>query len=98
LTVSVDVVNTGGVDGDEVVQLYLRDDVASVTRPVKELRSFKRVALAPGERRTIEFELTPDDLQFLDLDLNPVIEPGTFTVFVGGSSEDVIEAQFEVIE
>jgi beta-glucosidase len=98
LKVTVDVVNTGGVTGVEVVQLYLRDDVASVTRPVKELKGFERVALAPGERKTVEFEITPEDLRFLGMDLKPVIEPGTFTVFVGGSSDDVIEAQFEVIE
>lgn len=86
LRVAVDVTNGGRVAGDEVVQLYLRDDVASVTRPVRELRGFRRVHLAPGETRTVTFTVGEQDLAFLDASLRRVVEPGGFTVWVGGSS------------
>ncbi|CAM5382195.1 beta-glucosidase BglX [Rhodanobacter lindaniclasticus] len=95
--VSVRVTNTGKRAGAEVVQLYLRDDVASVTRPVKELRGFRRVELQPGESRTLTFPLGFDDLAMYDIDMRRVVEPGTFTVFVGGSSDDVQEARFDVV-
>jgi beta-glucosidase len=98
LTVEVDVTNAGDRAGDEVVQLYLRDDVARITRPVKELRRFERITLAPGETRTVTFTLDPEALSYLGPDLQPVVEPGTFTVFAGGNSRDVIEARFEVVE
>ncbi len=94
--VSVRVTNTGRRPGEEVVQLYVRDDVASVTRPVRQLRGFKRVALAPGESKTVTFELGFDDLAMYDLEMRPVVEPGTFTVFVGGSSDATLEGRFEV--
>ncbi|MCF7220213.1 beta-glucosidase BglX [Marilutibacter chinensis] len=94
--VEVTVANTGRRAGDEVVQLYLRDDVASVTRPVKELRGFRRIHLQPGERRRVEFVLEPEALGFHGADGRIVVEPGTFTVFAGGSSDDVIETKFEV--
>ena len=97
LDVSVTVANTGTRAGDEVVQLYLRDDVASVTRPVKELKAFRRVSLAPGERTTVTFTLTPVDLTFLGPDLKPRIEPGTFTLFAGGSSDAALETHFAVV-
>ncbi len=97
ITVSVDVTNTGDRAGDEVVQLYLRDDVASLTRPVKELRRFRRVTLEPGQRRTVGFTLGRDDLAFYGPDLQRTVEPGTFTVYVGTSSADVSEARFEVV-
>jgi beta-glucosidase len=89
--VSVDVSNTGKVRGDEVVQLYIRDEVSSVTRPIKELRGFRRITLDPGETRTVEFTLGFDQLSFLDLDMHRVVEPGTFKVMVGGNSVDLIE-------
>lgn len=92
--VEVTVENTGTRAGDEVVQLYLRDDVASITRPVRELRGFRRVHLRPGERRDIAFDLTLDDLAFYGPDLRRIAEPGTFTVFVGGSSEATLAASF----
>lgn len=95
--VNVRVTNTGKRAGAEVVQLYLRDDVASVTRPVKELRGFQRVELQPGESRTLTFPLGFDDLAMYDIDMRRVVEPGAFTVFVGGSSDDVQEARFEVV-
>jgi beta-glucosidase len=89
--VSVDVSNTGKVRGDEVVQLYIRDEVSSVTRPIKELRGFRRITLEPGETRTVEFALGFDQLSFLDLDMHRVVEPGTFKVLIGGNSVDLIE-------
>ncbi|MEW5798094.1 MAG: beta-glucosidase BglX [Bacteroidota bacterium] len=98
ITVSVDVENTGIRSGDEVVQLYIRDDVATVTRPVKELKGFKKIPLNPGEKKTVEFTLTPDDLSFYNLEMKKVVEAGTFTLFAGGNSEDCIETKFEVTE
>jgi beta-glucosidase len=98
IEVSVDVTNAGDVEGVEVVQLYLRDDVATVTRPVRQLRGFERVPLVPGETKTVRFTLGPEDFRFLDLELRPVVEPGTFTVFVGGNSRDTIEAQFRITD
>ncbi len=96
LRVEVRVANTGERAGAEVMQLYLRDLTASVTRPVKELRGFRRVMLDPGEAETVAFTLTAEDLAFYDLDMTRAVEPGRFKVFVGGSSEDVMEAEFEV--
>jgi beta-glucosidase len=98
LEVAVTVTNTGERAGAEVVQVYLRDDVASVTRPVMELRGFEKALLAPGEARTVSFRLQPDDLAFYDLGMRRVVEPGTFTVFVGGSSAATREALFRVEE
>lgn len=98
LTVSVEIENTGKRDGDEVVQLYLRDVAASVTRPVRELKGFERVYLRAGEKRRVEFMLTPEHLGFYNREMKMVIEPGMFKVFVGNSSEGGIEASFEVIE
>jgi beta-glucosidase len=98
ITVSVDVENTGKRAGEEVVQLYLRDDFATVTRPVKELKGFKKISLNPGEKKTIEFTITPDAMSFYNLAMKKVIEPGTFTVYVGGNSVECNEAKFEVTE
>ena len=78
--------NTGQYAGDEVVQLYIRDNFSQVTRPVKELKGFKRVSLEPGEDREIYFDITPDMLAYYDLKMNWVVEPGAFTIMVGGSS------------
>jgi beta-glucosidase len=96
LIVSVTVTNTGRRAGEEVVQLYIRDDVARVTRPVLELRDFRKIALQPGEARTVTFRLGPDALAYYDVDMRSVVEPGTFTVFVGGSSANTKRAQFRV--
>jgi len=98
VTISVDVRNSGKREGEEVVQLYLRDDVASVTRPVKELKGFKKISLQPGEKKTVTFTVTPEDLSFYNLSMKNVIEPGTFTVFVGGNSVDCKSAVFEVVQ
>ncbi|HEV2882773.1 MAG TPA: beta-glucosidase BglX [Pyrinomonadaceae bacterium] len=98
LTASVMVENTGARAGDEVVQLYVRDVAASVTRPVKELKGFERVTLAPGERRRVEFRLTPEHLGFYDRALRFTVEPGEFKVFAGTSSANGLEASFTVVE
>lgn len=89
ITVSTTVTNTGSVTGKEVVQLYIRDRVGSVTRPVKELKAFRKISLAPGEKQTVSFELTTEDLKFYDHQLRHVWEPGTFDIMVGGNSRDV---------
>jgi beta-glucosidase len=89
VTVTIDVANTGKVKGDEVVQLYIRDDFSSVTRPVKELKRFKRITLNPGERQTVSFDITPADLQFYNMDMQRVVEPGTFTISAGPNSVDL---------
>jgi beta-glucosidase len=97
LVVTVDVTNSGDRAGDEVVQLYVQDEVASVTRPLKELKGFSRVTLQPGERRTVTFRLRADDLAFYDAAVRRVTEPGFFKVFVGTSSASVREARFELL-
>jgi beta-glucosidase len=96
LTVSVEVENVGRRAGDEVVQLYIRDPVASMTRPVKELKGFQRVTLQPGEKRRIEFVLDREHLGFWNREMRYVVEPGEFRVMVGANSVDVTEAKFEV--
>jgi beta-glucosidase len=93
LTVSVEVENTGSRSGDEVVQLYIRDVAASITRPVKELKGFQRVTLNPGEKRRLEFTLTPELLGFYNREMQFVVEPGDFQVMVGTSSADDHELQ-----
>ena len=92
----VDVTNTGKMRGDEVTQLYIRDEVSSVTRPVKELRGFRRVSLEPGETKTLEFVLGPDELSFLNRDMKRVVEPGTFKIMAGGNSKEFIETTLTV--
>ena len=98
LTVSVEVENSGQRAGDEVVQLYIRDPVASMSRPVKELKGFQRVTLQPGEKRRVEFTLSHDHLAFWNREMRFVVEPGEFRVMVGSNSRDVSEAKFEVVE
>ncbi len=95
---SVTVTNSGKMDGTEIVQLYIRDRFSCVTRPVKELKDFARVELKAGESKTVEFEITPDKLEFYDLDMNRVVEAGEFIVMVGSSSadEDLKTASFVV--
>ncbi len=96
LKITIDVKNTGGRDGEEVVQLYIRDDYASVTRPVKELKRFKKIFLKKGETKIVEFELNNKDLCFYNKDMKFVSEPGTFTIYAGTNSVDVIHEQFEL--
>jgi beta-glucosidase len=86
--VYADITNTGSRDGAEVVQMYLRDNVSSVTRRMKELKDFERVYLTKGETATVEFIITPEKLSFYDRNMNFVVEPGDFTVMVGSSSKD----------
>jgi beta-glucosidase len=85
---SVKITNTGSRDGDEIVQLYIRDVYSSVTRPVKELKDFARVSLKAGETKTVTFKITPDKLSFLDANLKPIVESGEFVVMIGASSQD----------
>jgi beta-glucosidase len=87
VTVTVDIKNIGERAGVEIVQLYIRDEVSSVTRPVKELKDFKRIALNPGEVKQVSFIITPDKLKFYDIDMKEVIEPGDFDIMVGSSSQ-----------
>ena len=94
LTASVQVTNTGNRSGSEVVQLYLRDRVGSVTRPVKELRGFEKIFLQPGESRTVHFPIDAAMLRFYNADLKLVAEPGEFDVMIGTNSRDVQEARF----
>lgn len=94
--VTVEVSNSGDVDGVEIVQLYIRDRVSSVTRPAQELKDFKRISLAKGESKTVEFSITPDKLQFFNIDMKRVIEPGEFEVQVGRNSTDYLSDKFEV--
>ena len=94
LTVSVDVTNTGSRDADETVQMYIRDMVGSVSRPVEELRGFKRVRLAKGETKTVSFDITAETLKFYNSDLEYVCEPGDFQVMVGPNCRDVQKLGF----
>jgi beta-glucosidase len=96
LRVEVDVANTGSREGDEVVQLYLHDEAASVTRPVLELKRFRRVTLAPGARTTVVFELEPADLALWDINMHRVVEPGKFTLYAGPNSAQLKSAGFAV--
>ena len=99
LSVSVDVTNTGDVAGKEVVQLYIGDNEASVARPVKELKGFRKIALEPGQKQTVTFEITPDMLKFFDADKHEwVLEKGKFTAYICAASDDVrTQVEFEVI-
>jgi beta-glucosidase len=94
--ISADVTNTGTIAGTEVAQLYIRDAVASVEQPERELKGFRRVSLAPGESRHLEFDLGFDDLAFYNSDLKRVVEPGHFDVWVGGNSLAAGQAGFDV--
>ena len=97
VTVKVDVTNSGDRKGDEVVQLYIHDPIASVVRPVQELKGFSRVSLAAGEKKTIAFTLGRNELSFLNKDLKPVVEPGEIQVMVGSSSVDIrARANFQI--
>jgi beta-glucosidase len=95
-TASVEVTNTGGRAGDEVVQLYLRAEVSRATRPVMELKGFRRITLAPGERRTVTFEVGPEQLSYHGPDLKRIVEPGRFRLMVGGSSAAVKSVELDV--
>lgn len=97
VTVRVDVQNIGRLPGDEVVQLYIRRAAVSVTRPVKELKGFERITLRPGERRTVEFALGPEQLGFYDRAMKFAVEPGLVEVMAGSSSETTLSTRLEII-
>lgn len=96
VTVSSNVTNTGDSDGEEIVQLYIQDKVGSITRPVKELKGFRKLLIRKGETVNVSFTLTTDDLSFYHTDLKKYWEPGEFNAFVGGSSAEVISASFKL--
>ena len=97
LKVTIDIANTGSFDGKEIVQLYIRDLFASVTRPVKELKGFQKINLKKGEKQTVTFEISAEDLKFYNAALQFVAEPGTFEVFVGSNSDTNTKATFELV-
>ncbi|MEZ0297206.1 MAG: beta-glucosidase BglX [Candidatus Methylacidiphilales bacterium] len=97
ITATVNVTNIGKYDGTETVQLYIRDIVGSVTRPVKELKGFQQIALKSGETRNVTFTISPDDLRFYNAELQYVTEPGDFKLFIGTNSSDVKEASFRLL-
>ena len=98
LKISVIITNAGNYDGQEVVQLYVRDMVGSVTRPVKELKGFTKILLKKGETKTVAFEIDEADLAYYRKDMSFGTEPGDYKVFVGGNSRDVLETSFKLIE
>ena len=98
ITATVQVSNTGNYDGEEVVQLYIRDLVGSIARPVKELKGFQKITLKKGESREIRFTLTANDLKFYNSQLKWVAEPGDFKLFIGTNSRDVQEAAFKLVQ
>ncbi|MNL29500.1 Periplasmic beta-glucosidase precursor [compost metagenome] len=88
--------NTGKYDGEEVVQLYIKDLVGSITRPVKELKGFQKVFLKAGESKVVTFTVSEEDLKFYNNDLKFVAEPGDFTLFIGKNSQDLLATKFEL--
>jgi beta-glucosidase len=97
ISVSARITNSGRRAAEEVVQLYIRDRTASVTRPVRELKAFRKLALRPGQSETVRFVLRPADLQFIGLQNRPTVEPGTFDLWIAPSAEaDGLHATFEL--
>ena len=96
--VGVDVKNTGSVAGTEVVQLYIRNTAASVEQPVRELKGFARVTLAPGEQKHVEFSLDFDELNFYNAEIRRTVEPTTYKIWIGGSSLATAETSLQVVE
>jgi beta-glucosidase len=97
LSISADLENRGDVAADEVVQLYVRDLVGNVTRPVKELKGFRRLRVEPGETVTVSFDLSTDDLAFFGRDNTPILEPGEFHAWIGGSSDTELKTAFRLV-
>jgi beta-glucosidase len=97
-TASIDVTNVGNRQGDEVVQLYVRDEVSSVTRPLKELKGFERVAIKPGETRTVTFNIGAEELRFYNREMRRVVEPGSFKIMIGPNSVDLASITLTVSE
>jgi beta-glucosidase len=98
VTISAELTNNGSVAADEVVQLYIRDLVGNVTRPVKELKGFKRVRLEPGQQVTVDFELHTNDLAFFGRNMQLMTEAGEFHAWIGGSSETDLRTEFRIID
>ncbi|MBN1542327.1 fibronectin type III-like domain-contianing protein, partial [candidate division KSB1 bacterium] len=98
LSVSAILKNVGKRQAEEIVQLYIRDQVGDVTRPVKELKGFQRIELTPGEEKTVVFQLSTDDLSFFNQKMERVTEPGLFTVWIAGDSDSGLKGEFEVVE
>ena len=96
VTATVSVKNTGSREGEEIVQLYIRDLVGTYTRPVKELKGFEKISLKPGESKTVTFTIDSKMLSYFDFDGNTLLEPGKFQVFVGGNSRDVKTADLRL--
>ena len=96
IAVNVDVANTGNYDGEEVVQLYIKDVTGSVTRPVRELKGFEKIVLKKGEKKTVTFEISVNDLKFYNIDMKYVAEPGDFEIFVGTNSDAPLSSQFQL--
>ena len=95
--ITLTVKNTGKVKGDDVVQLYIKDVISSVTRPIKELKGFSRISLEPGETKTVTFKLLPEHLALYDQNMKKVVEPGMFDIMIGSSSEDIrLKGKLEV--
>jgi len=97
VAVSATVTNVGAVEAEEVAQIYVRDRVGSVTRPVRELKGFQRLRLRPGESRHVSFDLAPADLAFYGRDMRLATEPGDFDVWIGGSSTAELRAEFSIL-
>ena len=94
---TVDVKNTGKMEGEEVVQIYINDIIASVTRPVKELKAFQRIHLKAGEKKTVSLKITAEQLAFYNKDMERKVEAGKFKVMAGNSSENILlEGEFEI--
>ncbi len=98
IVATVTVTNTGNYDGEEVVQLYIRDLVGSIARPVKELKGFQKIMFKKGESKEISFTIGVEDLKFYNSDLKFVAEPGDFKLFIGGNSRDVKETNFKLVK
>ena len=98
-TVRFEITNTGDYDGDEVVQLYIKDLYASVARPIMELKGFCRIHIKKGETKEVQFEINPDLLSMLDEKMNRVVEPGAFRIMIGSSSNDIrLRGELIVVE
>jgi beta-glucosidase len=98
VNIKLTVTNSGKYDGEETVQLYIRDMVASVTQPVKELKKFQKVYLKKGESKEVSFTLTTEDLKYVNSDLKWVYDPGAFKIFVGGNSRDVVQTDLKGVQ
>ena len=95
--VTVDVTNTGKYAGDEIVQLYIHDEISSLVRPIKELKDFARIHLEPGKKKTVRFTITPAKLQFYNHEMKQIVEQGIFDIMVGPNSEKLDTVKLEIL-